>query len=117
MFGKAFLLTLLFIVTACGPGNVGFLPTEPPPRKMERELWHMLKRRPDANDRIVDEDRWFVYELALERVLKSAGSNTNSIYGECRYAAATYTVIDKETRAVVRDERIEQQPCNKCHNR
>lgn len=117
MIRKAFLLMLLLIVTACGSGNVALSPTGPPPRKVERELSQMLMRRPDANDRILNEDRWFVYELELERVVKSALHNTNTIFGECRYAAATYKVIDKETGAVVRDERIAQQPCNKCHNR
>ncbi len=112
----AMVLILPFFIISCGTKQVEVKPEVKRPKR-ERPFDMMMMQRPKEHS-IFFEDDWFTYELQLQQVVNGKFSlPVSSLAGQCRYQGATYTVIDKESDAVVRVMQIEAQPCNTCHQR
>jgi hypothetical protein len=114
MAKKALLLLLLFMVTACGARHVEEKRIE---IKKEMPMWRIVMYKEAGSDVIRHEDKWYLYSLELKKVIKGRFNYTNRLYGECRYDGGAYTVIDRGTGQVVREDAVVQRKCNSCHKR
>ena len=114
MVKKVLMLFLLFALAACGAKHAQVKPVE---LKKEMPMWRLVMYKEAGSSEIKYVDKWYMYSLALDKVVMGPNNFKNRLYGECRYDGGTYTVMDKETGEVVREEQVVQKHCNSCHNR
>ena len=118
---KFFLLVLVLVLTAFDGSRDELLPPELPVEEVEEvDLSQLFNRRLDARkniNNIVEEDEWFIYEVSLKPLLLGNIHKTSVFTEGCSFSGATYTVIRKDTDMLIRNERISQLSCVRCHRR
>ncbi len=118
MAGAFFLLMAVIILTTYD-GSIGRGGLSEPDVK-EMELYELLDRRlaPGKSiNNIVEEGERFIYEVSLKPLVLEDIHKTSAITSGCSFSGGTYAVIGKETGELVRNERISQLECSRCHNR
>lgn len=112
---KYFLIILLVMLTACSSQNLIEKPT--PEVKKEMPLWQVLQFKERGEKRLEYEDDWYTYAVDFEYATKGQFDNKNMIYGTCPIDSARFTIIDKDSKAITRNETYTQTPCDPCHRR
>lgn len=109
------LVALALVLAACAADRETTKP-EAAMEKEQRPLYEVLRHKNDGEKTVKYEDRWFAYEVELH-FIGSGGRMQSAMFSACPVATADYRVLDKETGEVVREETVQQMPCDPCHKR
>jgi len=112
---KLVLAALALVLAACAADREATKPEEAM-TKEQRPLYEVLRHKDDGEKTVNYEDRWFTYEVELH-FIGSGGRMQSAMFSACPVAGADYKVYDRESGEVVRDEHLEQMPCDPCHKR
>lgn len=112
---RIFLALLLLLLSACASHEV--IEDEGLSKKKELTIWELIRFKEAGEEKIDYEDKWFTYKVEFEYVVKHKFDNVTKIDAQCPIYSATYTVFDKKTKALVKEEKYAQNPCDTCHRR
>lgn len=83
----------------------------------ETPLWKILSYYRTGKENPVNfEDKWFAYRVELEYIQRGKRYET-VLFSSCPVAGATYTVYEKKSKELIRQEQLKQVPCDPCHKR